>query len=134
MSQPSPASPLYWRYNDDVFRLIGVKCKDCGFISHPRTKICHDCGSTNVEEYELSKRGTVETYCVNWAPPAPFEPPILPVIVELEGGGKYGGQMTECNSPDDIKIGTKVDLVFRKVMTDRGLNVYGFKLRLAEEG
>jgi uncharacterized OB-fold protein len=58
----------------------------------------------------------------------------LPVIVDLEGGGRYGGIMTECGSPDEIKIGTKVEMVFRKMLTDRGLNVYGHKFRLAEEG
>ena len=134
MSQPSPASPLFWRFNDEVFRLIGIKCKDCGHISYPRTKICHECGSLKVVEYELPKQGKIETFCVNWAPPAPIEPPVFPVIVDLEGGGKYGGIMTECNTPDDIKIGTKVNMVFRKVLTDRGLNVYGYKFRLAEEG
>jgi len=41
--------------------------------------------------------------------------------------------MTECGSPDEIKIGTKVKMVFRKILTDRGLNVYGYKFRLAGE-
>ena len=94
MVQPAPASPLFWRFNPEVYRLIGIKCKDCGHISYPRTKICHECGSLSLEEYQLPKKGTVHTYCVNWAPPPTFEPPITPVIVDLEGGGKYQGLMT----------------------------------------
>ena len=133
MTQPAPASPTFWRFNPEVFRLIGIKCKDCGHISYPRTKICHECGSLNLEEYKLAKKGTVHTYCVNWAPPPNFEPPITPVIVDLEGGGRYQGLMTETATPEDVKVDSKVEMVLRKLTTDRGLNVYGYKFRLVEE-
>jgi len=132
MTQPAPASPLFWRLTPEALRLMGFRCKDCGHISYPRTRICHECGSLNVEEYQLSKKGTVHTYCVNWAPPPNFEPPITPVIVDLEGGGRYQGLMTETAGPEDVKVGSKVEMVLRRVNTDRGLNVYGYKLRLAE--
>ncbi len=133
MTQPAPASPVYWRFNPEVFRLIGIKCNDCGHISYPRTKICHECGSLNLEEYKLAKKGTVHTYCVNWAPPPNFEPPITPVIVDLESGGRYQGLMTETATPEDVKVNSKVEMVLRKLTTDRGLNVYGYKFRLVEE-
>ena len=133
MTQPAPASPMYWRFNPEVFRLIGIKCNDCGHISYPRTKICHECGSLNLEEYKLAKKGTVHTYCVNWAPPPNFEPPITPVIVDLESGGRYQGLMTETVTPEDVKVNSKVEMVLRKLITDRGLNVYGYKFRLVEE-
>jgi uncharacterized OB-fold protein len=133
MTQPAPASPVYWRFNPEVFRLIGIKCNDCGHISYPRTKICHECGSLNLEEYKLAKKGTVHTYCVNWAPPPNFEPPITPVIVDLESGGRYQGLMTETVTPEDVKVNSKVEMILRKLITDRGLNVYGYKFRLVEE-
>jgi uncharacterized OB-fold protein len=134
MSQaPAPASPVYWRLNTGVYRLIGIKCNDCGHITYPVKRICPECGSLNVEEYKLSRSGTVHTYCVQWAPPPGFEAPIVPIIVDMEGGGRYQGILTEVTSPDAVKIGDKVEMVFRKVMTDRGLNVYGYKFRLVEE-
>jgi len=110
-----------------------MKCNDCGHISYPVKKICSECGSLNVEEYKLSKRGTVHTYCVQWAPPPGFEAPIVPIIVDMDGGGRYQGLLTEVASPEAVKIGDKVEMVLRKVMTDRGLNVYGYKFRLVEE-
>jgi uncharacterized OB-fold protein len=133
MTQPAPASPLFWRFNPEVYRLIGIQCGDCGHISYPRTRICHECGSLNIEEYKSSKKGTVHTYCVNWAPPPQFEPPITPVIVDMDGGGRRGGIMTETVTPEDVKVGSRVEMVLRKMTTDRGLNVYGYKFRLAEE-
>ena len=133
MTQPAPASPLFWRFNPEVYRLIGIKCRDCGHISYPRTKICHECGSLNIEEHTMAKKGTVHTFCVNWAPPPQFEPPITPVVVDMEGGGRRLGLMTETATPEDVKVGSKVEMVLRKMITDRGLNVYGYKFRLAEE-
>jgi len=87
-----------------------------------------------VEEYKLSRKGTVHTYCINWTPPPNLEPPIANVIVDLEGGGKYQGVLAEVSNPEEVKIGAKVEMVLRKVITDRGLNVYGYKFRLVEEG
>ena len=133
MTHPAPASPMFWRFNPEVFRLVGIKCKDCGHISYPRSKICHECGSRNLEEYILPRRGTIHTFTVNWAPPPQFEPPITPVIVDLEGGGRYLGLMTETATPEDVKVGSKVEMVLRRLSRDRGLNIYGYKFRLTEE-
>ena len=35
---------------------------------------------------------------------------------------------------EEVKIGGKVEMVLRKVWTDRGINIYGYKFRLVEEG
>lgn len=135
IQQPAPASPLFWRLNPDVYQLLGMKCSDCGHVRYPRTKICPACGSFNVQEVQLAKTGTVHTFCINWTPPPGLEPPIVNVIVDLDGvGGKYQGLMTEIADPEQVKIGTRVEMVLRKVMKDRGLDIYGYKFRLAEEG
>jgi uncharacterized OB-fold protein len=41
--------------------------------------------------------------------------------------------MTETATPEDVKVNSKVEMVLRKLITDRGLNVYGYKFRLVEE-
>jgi len=133
MSSPAPASPLFWRFNPEIFRLMGVKCKDCNHITYPRRKICPVCGSLNIEEYKLSRKGTVHTFCINWVLPPGLEPPVPLVLVDLEGGGRYQGIIAEVDDPGQIKIGDKVEMVLRKVDTDRGINVYGYKFKLAEE-
>jgi len=134
MAAPAPASPQFWRFNPEIYRLIGAKCKDCGHVTYPRKKICPKCGSLNVEDYKLSRRGTVHTFCINWVLPPGFEPPVPLVLIDLEGGGRYQGIITEVSKPEEVKIGSKVEMVLRKVMTDRGLNLYGYKFRLVEEG
>ncbi|MCX5998384.1 MAG: zinc ribbon domain-containing protein [Chloroflexi bacterium] len=93
--QPAPASPMFWRFKPEVFRLIGMKCPDCGHITYPRSKICPECGSFKVKEYQLPKTGKVHTFCINWTPPPGLEAPIVNIIVDLDGGGKYMGLITE---------------------------------------
>lgn len=134
MSSPAPASPQLWRFNQEVYRLIGMKCADCGHITYPRKKICPTCGSFNLKDYKLSRRGTVHTFCINWVLPPGLEPPVPLVVVDLEGGGRYQGIIAEVAKPEEIKIGDKVEMVLRKVSSDRGLNIYGYKFKLVEEG
>lgn len=134
MSAPAPASPMFWRFNPEVYRLIGMSCKDCRHITYPRRDICPVCGSLNVEERKLSRKGTVQTYAINWVLPPGLEPPVPLIIVDLEGGGRYQGIITEVTKPEEVKIGGKVEMVLRKVWTDRGINIYGYKFRLVEEG
>ena len=131
--QPAPASPMYWRLNADVYNLLGIKCSDCGHITYPRTQMCPACGSSKVKEYQIPKTGTVHTFCINWTPPPGLEPPIVNVIVDLDGGGRYQGLLTEVANPEEVTIGTKVEMVLRKCMIDRGLDIYGYKFRLVED-
>jgi len=134
MVQPAPASPMYWRFNPEVYRLVGMRCANCGHITYPRRKLCPKCGSRSVEEFKFSKTGTVHTFCINWTPPVSLEPPIVNVIVDLDGGGRYQGLLTETSKHEEIDVGSRVEMVLRKIMTDRGLNIYGYKFRLTEGG
>ncbi|OGO04066.1 MAG: hypothetical protein A2Y73_08665 [Chloroflexi bacterium RBG_13_56_8] len=133
MVSPAPASPMFWRLNPEVYKLIGTKCEDCGHITYPRKKICPECGGLNIHDYRLGRTGTIHTYCVNWVLPPGLEPPVAVVIVELDGGGMYQGIITEIANPDQVKIGDRVEMVLKKVSADRGLNIYGYKFRLIEK-
>jgi uncharacterized OB-fold protein len=91
------------------------------------------CSGFNNEEYKLSKRGTVHTYCINYVLPPEIEPPAPLAIIDLEGGGKYQSLLTEVAKPEDVKIGAKVEFVLRRILTNRGVALYGYKARLIEE-
>jgi len=59
---------------------------------------------------------------------------VMPLaIVDLDGGGRYQGMVIDVKNPQDVKIGAKVELVFRKILSDRGVDLYGYKFRLMEE-
>jgi uncharacterized protein len=43
-------------------RLLGLKCKDCGFITTPPRLACRECGSLENEIVQLSGRGAIATF------------------------------------------------------------------------
>ena len=133
MTLPAPASSMFWRLQPEVYQLMGMKCSDCGYITHPRRKVCPQCGGFNIQEYKLSKKGTIHTFCINYATPPEMEAPLPIAIIDLDGGGKYQGLLADVSKPEDVKIGVKVEAVLRKLYRERGLNVYGYKFKLIEE-
>jgi len=124
---------MFWRLHPELYRLIGSKCRRCGHATYPRRKVCPQCGSQELEDFRFSKRGTIHTFCINYTLPPGIEPPVPLAIVDLDGGGRYQGLLTEVARPEDVRIGARVELVLRKIYRDRGLDVYGYKLRLVEE-
>ena len=75
----------------------------------------------------LSRTGTVQTFVINHAMPAPFVAPLPLVCVDLDDGSRvmFQGEGTGA----DIAIGAPVDLVLRRYAIERGVPVYGWKVR-----
>jgi uncharacterized protein len=69
-------------------RLLGLKCKACGFITAPPRLACRRCGGYDSEMVELTGRGKIATFTVIHVPTESRrgKPPYLVVLVELEEG------------------------------------------------
>lgn len=127
--------PTYSATIPQRYALIGSKCKKCGEIAFPPSEKC-GCGSTEFEKLRLSGKGAIYTYTIisrGSAPPEFSEQQRLfgsfPVaIVELVEGPKIITQLTDCDS-SDVKIGMKVEMVFRRIYEDEGIIRYGFKFK-----
>jgi uncharacterized OB-fold protein len=50
------------------------------------------------------------------------------VLVDFEGGGRAFFDLTD-RDPDKIKVGTEVEMTFRKMQFDRGITNYFWKAR-----
>ena len=75
----------------------------------------------------LARRGTVHTFVVNQTMPPPFVAPLPIAVVDLEDGTRV---MLQCiGDGSDIEIGTDVELVLRRYAHERGVPVYGYKVR-----
>ena len=129
--------PSIWRTIPQKYRLIGLRCKECGAINFPPRKICIKCKKpSEFEEIKLSGKGKVYSYTVTGRGATVFEHteegivggdfPIA--IVELEEGVRVLGQITDC-SPSEIKIGTEVEAVFRRMYDQTKIVRYGYKFR-----
>ncbi len=69
-------------------RLLGLKCKKCGFITAPPRMACRRCGGYDSEVVELSGKGKIATFTsVHVSAEARRgKTPYLVVLVELEEG------------------------------------------------
>ncbi len=125
--------PSYWRKIPQWYRLEGVKCATCGSYYFPERTICPECRRDGkLEMYKFKGMGKIYSYTVVHAPPAGFElhKPYIMAIVELDEGPRLTAQIVDCKK-EDIDIGTKVEVVFRRIREsgDEGIIHYGYKFK-----
>jgi len=122
----SPLSPFMWRASAELYRLIGAKCLNCGYVNFPpsQRKICIRCGNTEFKEVIFSRRGKIHTFCVNYYMPPGFESPLPIIIADLDDGVRHRALGTEM-SPEEVKIDMPVELVLRKLTSEGNVDLYG---------
>jgi hydroxymethylglutaryl-CoA synthase len=129
-----PGGAGFVRGNVELLGLHGARCVDCGTISTPPSvhPACTNCGGRKLEEQPLARTGTVQTFVVNHTMPAPFVAPLPLVVVDLDDGARVQLQ----GMPEDaevLRIGDRVELELRRYAVERGVPVYGFKVRRTEQ-
>lgn len=77
-------------YNESLKKnkLLGLKCKDCGFITTPPKMVCRKCTSSNLEIVQLKGTGKIQTFTTVFvaAEARETECPYTIVMVELDEG------------------------------------------------
>lgn len=126
-------SPRYHREIPQRYRLEAGQCTDCGEIHFPPRAVCRKCGGRSAKTIALPTRGKVVTHTVCWIPPAEFDnqKPYVNAVVELTNGTRLTCMVCEA-PPDEVKVGTPVELVFRKLQNEPVWEViqYGYKARV----
>lgn len=111
-----------------ILGLRGRKCTECAGISTLKLPVCPACHARDqFEEVKLSRTGSIFTFSQEHYFPSP-ETPVSMVSVDLDGGGRLLTQMTDCE-PEDVKVGARVELVFRKMHEAGGYHNYYWKAR-----
>ncbi len=121
--------PTLLREERQNFRLYGQKCADCGAVSYPRRHLCWKCSSRNLRDYKLSRRGRVFTFTKDHLVPNP-DPPTIMVAADLEGGGRFYGQLGDCD-PAAVTFDMPVELTFRRLHEGEEFVNYFWKFRPA---
>lgn len=126
-------SPRYHREIPQRYRLEAGQCNGCREIHFPPRAVCRKCGGEEFSTINLPTRGKVVTHTVCWIPPAEFDnqKPYVNAIVELDGGTRLTCMVCEA-PPDEVKVGTEVEIVFRKLQEEPKWEViqYGYKARV----
>ena len=105
--------------------LLGTRCASCGsYFFPPERTLCRNpaCGSAELEETELSRRGKVWSFSVNhYDAPAPFmgKAPYAVVAVELAAEQMVVlGQLADGVDPSELKIGDEMEVVIERLFVD----------------
>ncbi|MEQ1785917.1 MAG: OB-fold domain-containing protein [Acidimicrobiales bacterium] len=72
--------------------------------------------------------GTIATFTVDRLAYSP-SPPVVFAVVDFDGGGRLPVELTDVDV-DDVRIGARVELTFRKLFTADGIHNYFWKARL----
>jgi uncharacterized OB-fold protein len=99
-------------------RLLGCKCKECGFITAPPRLACRQCSAMDSEIVQLSGRGQIATFTVVYIPThhRHGKTPYLVALVEMNEGPWLMGNI----SGIDPSTAT-LDLIGQKVRMDNSL-------------
>jgi uncharacterized OB-fold protein len=110
-----------WYTMEDKPHLIGTRCTQCGTYFFPRQSgYCRnpDCDSSDFDEVQLSRTGTIWSYTnACYQPPAPFvasdpfQPYAIAAVQLAEEQMVVLGQVVEGVGVEDLKVGMPVELV-----------------------
>ncbi|OLZ39430.1 DNA-binding protein [Natrinema saccharevitans] len=110
----TPETERYWSAAADG-ELLVRECDECGLVYHYPRELCPDCFSDSVSWRETNGTGTVYSYSTarkmgGW----PDEDlPLIVAYVELDEGPRVMTNLA-CE-PDEIEIGTPVEVRFRAI-------------------
>ena len=121
-----------WRMQSQRYRLLGVRCEDCGAKLLPRRLVCPQCKSSNLRPHHFGGEGTVYSYTVMYDAPSGYDGlvPYPAALVQLDDGPLVAAQLTDVDI-DEVYIGMPVEMVTRRLREygESGMIVYGYKFR-----
>ena len=125
-----PAAPPSARAGDWKFSFTGSACTACGFVHLPPARVCHHCGA--IDQMTPAARagtlGTVATFTVDRLAYSPA-PPVVDAVINFDGGGRYALEVADAD-PDRLAVGSRVELVFRRLFTAGGVHNYFWKAKV----
>lgn len=127
-----PASPPSARAEQWKFGFVGSVCSACSRVHLPPKRVCSNCGAIDrMEQRRLADvLGTIATYTVDRLAYSPF-PPMIDAVVDFDNGGRYPLEVADAD-PNQIAIGTRVEMTFRRLYTTGGVHNYFWKARPAD--
>jgi len=125
----APAGPVSHRSSGYKHAFRGTSCQTCGTVNVPPSRVCFKCNAvdTMVDQPMSDVLGTVVTFTVDRLAFTP-SPPMVAVVIDFDGGGRFRCELADAG-PEDVRIGTRVELTFRRLLTANGIHNYFWKAR-----
>jgi len=113
----------------DNKRIMGTKCSVCGRVYVPARSFCYVCFKPIEQWVEVSNEGTLTAYTMVYQgePPYPVKTPFAYGIIKLDGADTGMAHIVREVSPKDLKIGMRMQAVFKDKRTGSILDINYFK-------
>ncbi|UIX29361.1 OB-fold domain-containing protein [Streptomyces sp. GQFP] len=125
----APAAPPSHRASGYKYAFEATRCEACGTVNLPPSRVCYSCSAVDrmAGHPMRDALGTVATFTVDRLAFTP-SPPMVAVVVDFDGGGRFRCELADAG-PDEVTIGMRVELTFRRLLTADGVHNYFWKAR-----
>jgi hydroxymethylglutaryl-CoA synthase len=136
--RPEPArvsSTAAHRNEEWKFGFVGSRDRTSGAVHLPPSRVSMEGGAVDdMEPLAMADVvGTVVTFTIDRLAYSP-SPPIVFAIVDFDGGGRYPVELTDVD-PAEIRVGSRVEMTFRRLFSADGIHDYFWKARpVRQEG
>ncbi len=124
-----PAAPPSFRAEDWKYAFIGSRDRSTGAVHLPPQRVSVKGGA--VDEMEpipmADVPATVVTFTIDRLAYS-LSPPVIAVVIDFDGGGRFQCQLTDAD-PEQVKIGDRVQMTFRRLLTANGVHNYFWKAK-----
>lgn len=129
-----PAAPPSFRSEAWKYAFIGSKDRSTGTVHLPPQRVSVKGGAVDdMEPIPMADvTATVLTFTIDRLAYS-LSPPVIAVVIDFDGGGRFQCQLTDAN-PDEVKIGDRVNMTFRRLLTANGVHNYFWKAKPAVGG
>jgi 3-hydroxy-3-methylglutaryl CoA synthase/uncharacterized OB-fold protein len=128
--RPEPARPsgsAAARSVDWKFGFVGSRDREDGTVFMPPSRVSFDGERTDEMDPApmADVQGTIATFTVDRLAYSP-SPPIVFAVVDFDGGGRLPIELTDTDA-DEVEIGGRVEMTFRRLFTADGIHNYFWK-------
>ncbi len=123
------SSSAAWRSEDWKFGFVGSKDRRSGALHMPPARVSMQGGAVDdMDPVPMADAaGTIVTFTVDRMAYSP-SPPVVFAIVDFDGGGRFPVELTDVDA-DQVAIGDRVEMTFRRLFTADGIHDYFWKAR-----
>lgn len=125
----APEAPPAFRSEAWKFAFTGSRCQACGARHLPPQRVCVKCHAVDrmAPERLADVPATIATLTVDRLAYSP-SPPMVVAVIDFDGGGRYQCELTDVD-PAAVKLGDRVEMTFRRLLTAGGVHNYFWKAR-----
>src|SRR5207249_4452207 len=124
-----PEAPPAARAEAWKFAFTGSRCQACGVRHLPPQRMCVKCHAVDrmAPERLADVPATIATFTVDRLAYS-LSPPVVAAVIDFEGGGRFQCELTDVD-PGAVRIGDRVAMTFRRLLTAGSVHNYFWKAR-----